>query len=95
MPPVEERLDSWKAIACYLKRDLATARRWEKRLGLPVYRVGGGGRSVFAYTGEIDAWLRKPKPLAPELTGASAAVAIDPIRNLPGSWLWRVFRTRG
>jgi hypothetical protein len=56
--PSEQRLDSWKAIASYLDRDLATARRWEKGLGLPVHRVGGAGRSVFAYTTEIDAWLR-------------------------------------
>ncbi len=51
------RLDSWKAIAAYLNRDLATVRRWEKTLGLPVRRVSGNGRSVFAYPSEIDAWL--------------------------------------
>lgn len=53
------RLDSWKAIAAYLKRDERTVRRWERELGLPVRRVPGGrGRSVFAYTSEIDAWLK-------------------------------------
>ena len=56
-PTSEARLDSWKAIAQYLKRDVATARRWEK-LGLPVRRVPGGrGTSVFAYPSEIDQWL--------------------------------------
>ncbi|HEX5216793.1 MAG TPA: hypothetical protein VFV98_15135 [Vicinamibacterales bacterium] len=51
------RLDSWKAIAQYLTRDVATARRWEK-MGLPVRRVPGGrGSSVFAFTEEIDQWL--------------------------------------
>lgn len=55
-----ERLDSWKAIADYLHRDVATVRRWES-LGLPVRRVPGGrGRSVFAFTTEIDAWLTAP-----------------------------------
>jgi len=55
---MNRRLDSWKAIAEYLGRDAATARRWEKTLGLPVKRVAGGaGRSVFAYTDDIDAWL--------------------------------------
>jgi hypothetical protein len=45
-----ERLDSWKAIAAYLRRDVGTARRWEKVLRLPVRRVPGGpGTSVFAY----------------------------------------------
>lgn len=70
--PVPQRLDSWKAIADYLKRDIGTVRRWEKTLGLPVRRVPGGrGRSVFAYTSEIDAWLQtEPSvasgPVAPE-----------------------------
>jgi hypothetical protein len=55
---MNQRLDSWKAIAEYLRRDTATVRRWEKTLGLPVRRVAGGpGRSVFAYTDDIDAWL--------------------------------------
>lgn len=54
---MNRRLDSWKAIAEYLGRDAATARRWEKTLGLPVHRVGGAGRSVFAYTEEIDRWM--------------------------------------
>jgi len=62
--PSQERLDSWKAIAEYLQRDVATVRRWEK-LGLPVHRVGGTGRSVFAYTAEIDEWLNRAKPLLP------------------------------
>lgn len=54
-----ERLDSWKAIGAYLGRDMGTVRRWEKSRGLPVHRVPGGkGSSVFAYTGEIDAWLQ-------------------------------------
>lgn len=63
-PPRRHRLDSWKAIADYLKRDLATVRRWETSLGLPVHRVGGTGRSVFAYAQEIDDWLTTSKPAA-------------------------------
>jgi hypothetical protein len=63
-PPVG-RLDSWKVIAEYLQRDVATVRRWEKQ-GLPVRRVPGGrGTSVFAYKSEIDAWLRRGDPDAP------------------------------
>jgi hypothetical protein len=34
----EERLDSWKEIAAYLKRDVTTVQRWEKREGMPVHR---------------------------------------------------------
>ena len=52
------RLDSWKEIADYLKRDVRTAIRWEKERGLPIHRVPGGKRqAVFAYQQEIDDWL--------------------------------------
>ena len=51
------RLDSWKEIAEYLGRDVRTAMRWAKSHGLPVRRVGGSGRSVFAFSHEIDVWL--------------------------------------
>lgn len=52
------RLDSWKAIAAYLDRDVRTVMRWSKAQGLPVHRVAGGkGRSVFAFSDELDAWL--------------------------------------
>ena len=63
----EQRLDSWKAIAEYLKRDVATVRRWEKSSGLPVRRLPGvgRGRSVFAYVSEIDAWLKATPPSEP------------------------------
>lgn len=57
-----DRLDSWKAIAEYLNRDVRTLRRWE-RDGLPVRRVAGGrGHSVFAFRSEIDAWLKANVP---------------------------------
>jgi len=35
------RLDSWKAIADYLRHDVSTVMRWEKSSGLPVRRVPG------------------------------------------------------
>jgi len=51
-----ERLDSWKEIAAYLKRDERTVRRWEGE-GLPVHRkVHKKQASVYAYKGEIEAW---------------------------------------
>ena len=51
-----ERLDSWKAIAAYLKRDESTVRRWEKE-GLPVHRhMHVKKASVYAYSSEIDSW---------------------------------------
>ena len=54
--PSGERLDSWKEIAAYLKRDERTVRRWEKE-GLPIRRkIHKKQASVFAYRAEIDAW---------------------------------------
>ena len=51
------RLDSWKEIAAYLKRDVTTVRRWEKREGLPVHRHLHDQRdSVYAYRIEVDQW---------------------------------------
>jgi Tol biopolymer transport system component len=57
--PPEDRLDSWKEIAAYLKRDVTTVQRWEKREGMPVHRhlhdrIG----SVYASRDELDAWVR-------------------------------------
>src|SRR5919204_7051431 len=56
-PPSAERLDSWKEIAAYLKRDESTVRRWEEE-GLPVHRQAHKKKAtVFAYSSEIDRWL--------------------------------------
>lgn len=55
----ESRLDSWKEIAAYLKRDIRTVQRWEKLEGLPVRRHQHQKRgSAFAYRDELDAWWR-------------------------------------
>lgn len=57
-PIATDRLDSWKAIASYIGRDVRTVIRWERQRGLPIHRVPGGGRQVvFAYPHEIDEWL--------------------------------------
>lgn len=55
-----ERLDSWKAIADYLGRDVRTVQRWEKEEGLPVHRLPHKKRgSVFAYKSEVDLWYAR------------------------------------
>jgi len=52
------RLDSWKAIAEYLGRDVRSVQRWECERGLPVHRIPGAkGGGVFAYTEELEGWL--------------------------------------
>lgn len=59
MPTGSRRLDSWKAIAAHLGRDVRTVSRWERDRGLPVHRVPGGStRTVFAFTHELDEWLK-------------------------------------
>ena len=55
--PANDRLDSWKEIAAYLKKEVRTVQRWEKSLDLPVRRLAHGKQgSVFAYKSELDAW---------------------------------------
>jgi non-specific serine/threonine protein kinase len=55
--PTEDRLDSWKQIAAYLKRGVRTVRRWEREEDLPVHRhVHRVLGSVYAYKSEIDVW---------------------------------------
>jgi Tol biopolymer transport system component len=55
--PGEPRLDSWKAIAAHLERDVRTAKRWEVHEGLPVRRHRHLARStVYAYPREIEQW---------------------------------------
>jgi hypothetical protein len=54
LPPAEspgdERLDSWKEIAAYLKREVRTLHRWEAHEGLPIRRHLHRERgSVYAY----------------------------------------------
>src|SRR5437016_3355923 len=78
-PPVNpalDRLDSWKEIAAYLKRDVTTVQRWEKREEMPVHRhlhdrIG----SVYAFTSELDAWqLSRKVPLEEEPEEQAAGV---------------------
>ena len=57
------RLDSWKEIADYLGRAERTVKRWESERSLPVHHVPGGGHgSVYAFTAELDEWLRSQSP---------------------------------
>jgi hypothetical protein len=66
----EAPLTSWKEIGAYIGRNDATARRWEKKEGLPVHRQTHKRRaSVYAYCSEINAWWasRKTMPEPPLL----------------------------
>jgi tetratricopeptide (TPR) repeat protein len=81
-----DRLDSWKEIACYLKREVRTVQLWEKREGMPVHRHFHNQLStVFAFRSEIEAWSqqverrRRTKELqAAQVIGNSIQQAIQP-----------------
>jgi Tol biopolymer transport system component len=83
---IEDRLDSWKQIAAYLKRDVSTVQRWEKNEHLPVRRhLHGKLGSVYAFKREIDEWwggrsirlqFREPPPIHAD-PPIQAAAAID------------------
>ncbi|HXE75182.1 MAG TPA: VCBS repeat-containing protein [Candidatus Xenobia bacterium] len=63
VPAANDRLDSWKEIAAYLKREVRTVQLWEKREALPVHRhVHSGRPSVYAYKAELDAWWNNRRP---------------------------------
>lgn len=58
-----KRLESWKEIAAYFKRDVRTAKRWEKDEGLPVHRhLHKTLASVYAYEAELEEWSKNRQP---------------------------------
>jgi len=77
--PSPQRLDSWKEIASYLKRDVTTAQRWERREGMPVHRhVHDRSGSVYAFRSELDAWLQGRNTRLQTEKETTAAVESDP-----------------
>jgi tetratricopeptide (TPR) repeat protein len=55
-----DRLDSWKEIASYLKREVRTVQLWEKKEGLPVHRhYHNRLGTIYAFRSEIERWGRK------------------------------------
>jgi TolB-like protein/Tfp pilus assembly protein PilF len=58
-PVASDRLDSWKDVAAYLRRDVSTVQRWERREGLPIHRhLHDKQGSIYAFRSELDAWQR-------------------------------------
>jgi Tol biopolymer transport system component len=95
-PVADDRLDSWKEIAAYLKRDITTVQRWEKREGMPVRRhLHDKLGSVFAFRSELEAWARSRNlggATEPEPSGAEAhatgVVAPSPQRVASRARVW-------
>jgi len=82
------KLDSWGEIASYLGREVRTVQRWENTEALPVHRHEHKKKStVYAYTGELDAWIKNRQPKddpdaddafarAQELTGTDSPIDV-------------------
>jgi adenylate cyclase len=84
---VEERLDSWKEIAAYLKRGARTVQRWEREQGLPVHRLRHDqGSTVHAYRSELDAWWAtrqsELEPGPPAESNPAPSVAVLPFVDM-------------
>jgi len=85
-PSGEDRLDSWKEIAEYLKRSVRTVRQWEAEERLPVHRhVHQNAGTVYAFRHELDAWLTsrtsQPAPSAQEEPAVGAPDVAAPWRK--------------
>src|SRR3984957_4109345 len=82
-PKLAGRLGSWKKIASYLKRDVSTVQRWERREAMPVHRhLHDKLGSVYAYRSEIDQWwagraARLTREPAVSAESAAKPVVID------------------
>ncbi len=86
--PREPRLDSWKEIAAYLRRDVSTVQRWEKREGMPVHRhVHDKQGSVSALRTELDAWIHgrrnRDTDASPTAAREGAASGVDAFSKSP------------
>jgi Tol biopolymer transport system component len=91
--PAGDRLESWKEIAAYLKRDVTTVQRWEKREGMPVHRhVHDKSSSVYAFRTDLDAWTRSRSRAGDTSRSASVhdSTAVSPPMEPSG---WRAVRS--
>jgi Tol biopolymer transport system component len=75
----EERLDSWKEIAAYLKRGVRTVQRWERSSGLPIHRLELDRQgAVFAYKPELDAWWESRRQAGSAVEAVEEELASSP-----------------
>jgi TolB-like protein/Tfp pilus assembly protein PilF len=98
-PRPDDRLETWKEVAAYLKRGVRTLHRWEEEEALPVHRHLHKRRAtVWAYKTELEAWRHKRQPRAgaaffartgievpPDLPAARIRLAVLPFENLSGA----------
>jgi len=60
-PPRLEILSGWKEIANYLGKGVRTVQRYEREMGLPIYRPAGkSSAAVVATRTELEEWATTP-----------------------------------
>ena len=100
---LEDRLDSWKAIAAYLGRGVRTVQRWEREEGLPVHRLAHEKRgTVYAHKHEVAAWwesrrvdLSAETPSRAEPRGAQAVPHLERITWASAATFWPALSSDG
>jgi Tol biopolymer transport system component len=81
-----DRLESWKEIAAYMRRDVKTVQRWERREGMPVHRhLHDKLGSVYAFRSELDVWARNRRPIV-----ESDSTVVTPVESKRPIWPWGV-----
>ncbi len=84
--PSDDRLDSWKEIAAYMRRDVTTVQRWEKREGMPVHRhLHDKMGSVYAFKSDLDAWSRRRTVAVVADPAAGPVVVVRPEQSAPAA----------
>jgi Tol biopolymer transport system component len=86
----DDRLDSWKEIATYMRRDVKTVQRWEKREGMPVHRhVHDRMGSVYGFRNELDAWAHNRRLSHPDVPSTAVEPVAVPTGAATRRWAWR------
>lgn len=79
----DDRLESWKEIAVFLRRDIRTVQRWEKTEAMPVHRhVHDKLGSVYAFKSELTEWQRHRAAEPDTGVAGDDAVPIEPVPPL-------------
>ena len=100
---LEDRLDSWKAIAAYLGRGVRTVQRWEREEGLPVHRLAHEKRgTVYAHKPEVSAWwesrrvdLSAQSSDAAESAGPLGGPSLDRLTWMSAATFWPAMSSDG
>jgi TolB-like protein/Tfp pilus assembly protein PilF len=83
----EDRLNSWKEIAAYLRCSDRTVRRWEEE-GLPVHRHPHRAKAaIYAYKREIDAWWRDGHERLKQIKDLQEQRPAASVLRRRGAWL--------